>query len=514
MSPSGSLSDSISDNCSGNELNRWLSKLEGLHPNKIDLGLERIRSVASTLGLLKPRAKIITIAGTNGKGSTVAALQALLLSSVLSSVLSNEGDDADPDEADGGQEGNVEPKSSKRVGCFTSPHLLRFNERIAVNGEHASDRMICKAFEAIEEARQSITLTYFEFSALAALWVFQQEKVDYMILEVGLGGRLDAVNILDADIAIITSIALDHQAWLGDSIDLISVEKGGILRDRQEIIFGQQQMPSPLVELAKQKVANGASLVLYQQLKLQSERQLDIVDSPVPNHLHGWAKTSKGLKWCGSNNVASDKDCKDRQICVDISFLKNLTDVPLSLSAWSCALQAASYMGVLPDAKQLEILLRETRLLGRRSQHVFEDRVFVCDVAHNPAAVQNLVDYFQASDSQLLPVIFAALDDKALEEMVCILEPITASIAVPALQGSVRVLAPDKIVDRLSAALRVCSRKNANADTIDEELLIKPFATMEAAINWAIQATDSGDKILVLGSFLTVAECIEYIGNV
>lgn len=503
MSPSGNFAD----NFSHKELNSWLCKLEALHPNKIDLGLERIRSVASTLGLLETHAKIITIAGTNGKGSTVAALQALLLCAEDQVKYDGECED-------GRSDGNTDAKSRKRVGCFTSPHLFRFNERIAVNGEYASDRMICKAFEAIDEARQSITLTYFEFSALAALWIFQQEKVDYIILEVGLGGRLDAVNILDADIAIITSIALDHQAWLGDSIDLISLEKGGILRDRQEIIFGED-MPSPLIRLANDKVTNGASLGLFQQLEVDSEQERNNDDASVPNYRHGWTKPSNGLRWCGSSNVGREGFCKHRQICVDLLLTqKNLIDIPLSLSAWSCALQAASIIGVLPDAKQLEVLLWETGLLGRRSQHVFEGRVIVCDVAHNPAAVQSLVDYFQASDSQPLPVIFAALDDKALEEIVCILEPIASSIAVPALQGSVRVLAPDKIVARLQAALSVSLRKNANAGTTDKELLIKPFATMEAAINWTIQGADSGDKILVVGSFLTVAECIEYIENV
>ena len=178
----------------------WLAFLEQLHPKSIDLGLDRCREVASRLDLLKPGATTITVAGTNGKGSTVAVMEQCLI------------------------------HLGKSSGAFTSPHLLDFNERIRVNGLPVDDDEIVAAFEAIDEARSDISLSYFEFGALAALLIFDRHHVDYQLLEVGLGGRLDAVNIIDADITIITSIGLDHQDWLGPDRETIAIENA-VLRE-------------------------------------------------------------------------------------------------------------------------------------------------------------------------------------------------------------------------------------------------------------------------------------------
>ena len=166
-------------------LDQWLARLETLHPNPIDLGLERVASVALALDLLPVAVPVVTVAGTNGKGSTVAVLEAIL--------------------------GGV----GKRTGVYTSPHLLRFNERIRVGGVDASDAEIIAAFRDVDDARGDTSLTYFEFATLAALQVFRARAVDVLVLEVGLGGRLDAVNIVDPTVAVITRIDLDHQAWLG-----------------------------------------------------------------------------------------------------------------------------------------------------------------------------------------------------------------------------------------------------------------------------------------------------------
>ncbi|MDH4042698.1 MAG: Mur ligase family protein, partial [Gammaproteobacteria bacterium] len=166
-------------------LAQWLARLETLHPNPIDLGLQRVASVAHTLELLPVGAPVVTVAGTNGKGSTVAVLEAVL-----------------------GETGWL-------AGVYTSPHLIRFNERIRVGGVDAGDGEIIAAFRAIDEARGDTSLTYFEFATLAALLVFRSRAVDVLVLEVGLGGRLDAVNIVDPSVAVITRIDLDHQSWLG-----------------------------------------------------------------------------------------------------------------------------------------------------------------------------------------------------------------------------------------------------------------------------------------------------------
>ena len=199
-------------------LDQWLERLETLHPCEIDLGLERVASVAESLQLLPPPQPVISVAGTNGKGSTVAVMEAVLA----------------------------------EIGCIsgacTSPHLLSFNERIRVAGVPVDDSEIVQAFEQIETARGETSLTYFEFCTLAALVVFRQRNVDVILLEVGLGGRLDAVNIVDADVAVITSIDIDHQDWLGDSREQISLEKAGILRSDRSAVIAERDPPHVLLE--------------------------------------------------------------------------------------------------------------------------------------------------------------------------------------------------------------------------------------------------------------------------
>ncbi len=173
----------------------WLRYLEAIHPSGIDLGLERVAHVAETLGCVKPAPLVILIGGTNGKGTTSALIAALLR------------------------------KQGKRVGMYNSPHIHRYNERVSVDGSDISDSDLCLSFEAVEEARGDTTLTYFEFGTLAALWHFRQQSLDAVVLEIGLGGRLDAVNVVDPDISVVTSIGLDHQDWLGDTLDDIAYEK-------------------------------------------------------------------------------------------------------------------------------------------------------------------------------------------------------------------------------------------------------------------------------------------------
>jgi dihydrofolate synthase/folylpolyglutamate synthase len=199
-------------------LEAWLAELEHRHPSAIDLGLDRCGEVASRLHLLVPTATTITVAGTNGKGSTVAMMEALLCEQGVS------------------------------CGAFTSPHLIKYNERIRVNGLEVEDSLIVRAFEAIEAARGEISLTYFEFGALAALWVFYALGVEYQLLEVGLGGRLDAVNIIDADACVITAIGLDHQEWLGNDVDTIAIEKCGIARAGKPCVVADQAAPKTVNE--------------------------------------------------------------------------------------------------------------------------------------------------------------------------------------------------------------------------------------------------------------------------
>lgn len=205
-----------------NSLPQWLAWQEKLHFTEIDPGLARIGAVWQRLAADKPLPfKVVTVAGTNGKGSSVALLTAILRA------------------------------AGYKTGSYTSPHLLRYNERIAVNGEPAGDAQICHAFARIDAARQEISLTYFEFATLAAALIFKDAEVDFAILEVGMGGRLDAVNLFDADLALITPIDLDHMQWLGDNREKIGVEKAGILRQGRPLVCSEVTPPDSVITAAE-----------------------------------------------------------------------------------------------------------------------------------------------------------------------------------------------------------------------------------------------------------------------
>lgn len=201
---------------------QWLQHLEALRPEVIELGLERSRAVADKAGLLQPQCPVISVAGTNGKGSVCAMLASMLRC------------------------------AGYRVGLYTSPHLLHFQERINIDGQDIDDAALCSAFAAIEQARADIALTYFEFSTLAAVHAFRAAAVDVMVLEVGLGGRLDAVNVFDADCSVVTSIDLDHQAFLGDTREAIAVEKAGIFRAGRPAVCADADPPASLLQHAAQ----------------------------------------------------------------------------------------------------------------------------------------------------------------------------------------------------------------------------------------------------------------------
>lgn len=203
-------------------LKDWLFYLETLHPKTIELGLSRMQCVASRLHL-SPRLKatVIMVAGTNGKGTTVAALKAIYL------------------------------KAGFKVAAYTSPHLCRFNERISLNDALVSDACLCQALTVVEEGRQETPLTFFEFTTLAALWIFNQQDFDVILLEIGLGGRLDAVNYVTPDLCVLTNVELDHQQWLGNTIEEIGREKAGIFRKNTPIVYGSQHLPKSVAEQAK-----------------------------------------------------------------------------------------------------------------------------------------------------------------------------------------------------------------------------------------------------------------------
>lgn len=203
-------------------LGDWLAYLEQLHPSAIDMGLERSQQVLAGLGLGKLAPRVVTVTGTNGKGSTCAFVATLLRAQGL------------------------------KVGVYSSPHLLRYNERVLIDGVEAGDEQLCEAFTAVEAARGEISLTYFEMGTLAAFWLFKQSELDAVVLEVGLGGRLDAVNLVDADVSLVTSIGVDHADYLGDTRESVAFEKAGIFRQGKPALCGDLDPPQPLLERARE----------------------------------------------------------------------------------------------------------------------------------------------------------------------------------------------------------------------------------------------------------------------
>ena len=316
-------------------LEAWLHRLEALHPAEIELGLDRVSQVARCLGCLSLPCPVITVAGTNGKGSTVAALNALSLQAGL------------------------------RTCSYTSPHLIDFNERICLDGVPADDETLVDAFERVEAARGDVPLTYFEFSTLAALDLFVRQGPDLAILEVGLGGRLDAVNIVDPDVAVITSISLDHQDWLGSDLQQIAREKAGILRRDLPAVLVEEEPPASLLECCRE-----LSCRVYRP----SDTELGML---ADGHLHA----------------------------------RNLW------GAW----KALQLTGLLTEELQLESCastLTSLQLPGRQQWASYHGRKLYLDVAHNPAAIERMVTVLQTAGSGKRTAVFAALSDKDIHAMI------------------------------------------------------------------------------------------------
>ena len=291
----------------GMVLDSWLARIADIHPVGWDLGLDRVGQVARLLGVTHPADKVVLVAGTNGKGSTCQYLT------------------------------DIARASGLRTGASTSPHLFRFNERIAVDGEPAKDSLIVEAFESIDEARGDITLTHFEFASLASMLIFEQIELDLAILEVGLGGRLDAMNVVDPDLCIISSIDLDHESWLGDTREAIGFEKAGILRSGVALVLGEPNPPQSVL------------------------RQVDKLQVPM---------------------LAINRD-----FAIDDQL-----EYSLPASSFAVAKKAAEVLNLsLPDEVYTDIA-RTSRLVGRRTWWTTGGRVLL-DVAHNPAAANLLWEY-------------------------------------------------------------------------------------------------------------------------
>jgi dihydrofolate synthase/folylpolyglutamate synthase len=399
-----------------------------MHPAEIELGLDRVRGVAQSLSLNLGQMKMVVIAGTNGKGSTVAALQAIALKHGLS------------------------------VGAYTSPHLLDFSERIQLDGRPLSDDVLCRAFAEIEKARGTTRLTFFEFTTLAALVCFNQYQPHICLLEVGLGGRLDAVNIIDADITVITNIQLDHEAWLGLDRQTIAREKAGIFRAGVPAICAEKQPPSNLAQLARDKGAvwmrQGEDFCLQQD----------------------------GAGWCWRGD---DVDGRAVLVCGQ-GVLK------LEPDAVAAAIQASLLFLPLPQLQLVALAVESLCLRGRCQFLSTEHGTIVLDVAHNPAAASRLATVLgQKKSKGKTHAIFAMLSGKRALEFTAALKPhIDGQWWLPRLR-----------TPRAQAARQLATSASLHHTVVMENT--------EAALEQALAAMGEDDRLLVTGSFYTVAEVVE-----
>jgi dihydrofolate synthase/folylpolyglutamate synthase len=321
-------------------LDDWLHYQENLHSHEIDLGLERIQAVYQTLFPNGVSFQVITVAGTNGKGSTIAFID------------------------------SIYQQSNYRVAKFTSPHILQYRERFSIDGVQTSDAKICSAFEEIEQARGDISLTYFEFSTLAALIIFTHEKVDIAVLEIGLGGRLDSVNVVDSDVGVITNIDIDHVDYLGATRELIGFEKAGIMRPNIPCVCGDANPPNTIAQYAEKIGA-----------------LLTFVDTP----------------YLGAISLQGEH--QKTNAAVAIAAVNQLQSV-FSISQ-----------------KQLAKGIENAQLLARFQIKTVGDKTLVFDVAHNPAAVQVLADTLKINEQPTL-AIFSALQDKNITTMINTIAPL------------------------------------------------------------------------------------------
>lgn len=428
-----------SQSCDRTSLDQWLAHLETLHPKAIDLGLDRIKSVAQRLGLTLPFVKVV-VAGTNGKGSTCAMLEAILLS------------------------------AGYRVGLYTSPHLVHFNERIRVNGENAGDDQIIEQFQRIDAARGDISLSYFEFATLAALLLFDASRLDVVVLEVGMGGRLDAVNIVDADCAIVTSIDIDHAEWLGDTREKIGIEKAHIFRAGMPAICADPSPPESLLAHARQI---GADLWEFgKDFNYSGDRQQ-------------WAYGGRGQRRNGLAYPA----------------LRGANQL-INASAALAAIESLRDKLAVPQ-QAVRVGLLQVSLPGRM-QILPGKPAIVLDVAHNPHAAAALAQ--NLAGMAFYPYTHAVvgmLRDKDAAAVLAKLVPRVDHWYCATLDGS-RGSTGAELADIVRSVL---------PENPDEPITVSSFDNPVQAFAKAREQASEDDRILVFGSFSTVGPVLQELGR-
>lgn len=413
------------------ELDAWLDYIAAVNPREIELGLERVGTVARRLGLDQPAATVITVAGTNGKGTCVAALEALAAAAGV------------------------------RVGCYTSPHIHHFGERIRIAAQPASDRELVGALQIIDQARGDIALSYFEFATLAALHLFAAANVELIVLEVGLGGRLDAVNLVSPDVAVITSISLDHMDWLGHDREQIGVEKAGIMRRQRPAVIVDPQPPAALLAQAESLQAP--------MLLLGRDFQADLDPGQYSWSFTGRLADGQTLK-CGPMAVSGLRPDNLAGAVQALSLARR--DIPIN----STVLEQLTVPG-----------RQEWRRLGDGSARV------LFDVAHNPAATaflaQRIAALRRTQGFRRVAVVLAVMADKDIAAMIASLHSVVDIWYIA--QVDVARCKPAQEV------AQIVSRQTGRP--------ITGYQDLHAAFSAATLESGRDDLLVVTGSFYTVA---------
>lgn len=416
-------------------LDSWLALLEQRHPQTIDLGLERCGEVYRRMGSPRPAPRVFTVAGTNGKGSTVACLAAI----------------------SGGL--------GQRYGTFTSPHIFRFNERISIMGVPVSDECLVRAFEQVESARKEISLTYFEFTTLAGMLILNQAGLDCAVLEVGLGGRLDTVNLVDADCVIITPIGLDHQEYLGPDLHSIASEKAGIMRPGVPVICTQPDPPSPIRQRASD---------LQAPIYLR-DKDFDLVRQP-------------GTK---SNSLQFTLGDKSIEIAAPpMGGQHQVDNLAAALTAF-----ALFNPGYTQMAKAISAAIRSCRVPGRL-QKVSSAPEILLDVGHNELAAGALAAFFEDSGRANTICVLAMLSDKSAEDVARALDHVCKHWFCADSAGP-RGQTGERLAQRISTALPAAK--------------VDAFGALADAMQKAISCATEDETILVFGSFLTVSAAAQWL---
>ena len=405
-------------------LTEWLSYLESIHNVEIDLGLQRIAKVAESLNVSFQHSKIITVAGTNGKGTTCAFLENALLA------------------------------QHKTCAVYSSPHIERFNERLRINRVDIDDDSLVAAFEQIEVARGDITLTYYEYTTLAAFLILMREQPDVIILEVGLGGRLDATNIIDADIAVVTTIDLDHQAFLGTTREAIGFEKAGIMRANVPAVIGDTNPPKSLA-----RHANDIGAVSYIRAQNFTVKKSD-------SDLWQWQYGEDEFFELISCHVPQDN------VATAIMVLNLLAD-DLAFSLTSDFINQ---------------IIAQTKVPGRMEKFTSDCDV-ILDVGHNPQAARHLASQLQEMTYDKIYAVIGMLSDKDITN--------TLAPLIPAVD--------EWYIGTLDVPRGCAAKKIAEYGDLDTAKM-NCFDNVSQAFRMAKQNAKATDLVLVFGSFYTVAE--------